>query len=373
MAEDQRKWRRMVRPGDGKIWVGAVFLWLFLAFTAMGVGFGFHLVFFGLTPATAYKPSAKVSIRTGTGARAVATQLAREGVVTDAKLFYWYARVRGAAGRMKAGEYQFPAAPTPNLVLDVLLQGKVVVYRVTIPEGATLKDVARLVAATELAEADAILQWARDPHLMASLNVPHPASSLEGYLFPETYVFRRTDRPQDVLRRMVLEFWRRFSPARQAQARRMGFTVHETVTLASLVEKEAVRDDERPMIAGVFLNRLQRQMPLQSDPTAVYDLEGFTGPILRRHLERESPYNTYLYRGLPPGPICNPGEKSLRAVLEPKKSSYLYFVSNNDGSHTFSSTYQEHVQAVARFRSMKQESRNGEAVPVNEIHAEDML
>lgn len=352
-----------MRPGGGKIWIGAGFLWLFLALTALGVGFGLRLVLFGLTPATAYKPTAKVLIRTGTGARAIAAQLAKEGVVTDATLFYWYARARGVAGRMKAGEYQFPAAPTPNQVLDVLLQGKVVVYRVTIPEGATLIDVARLVAATGLAEADEILQWTRDPHLMASLDVPHPASSLEGYLFPETYVFRRTDRPRDVLRRMVLEFWRRFSPAWQTQARRMGFTVHETVTLASLVEKEAVRDDERPVIAGVFLNRLQRHMPLQSDPTTVYDLEGFTGPILRRHLKRESPYNTYLHNGLPPGPICNPGEKSLRAVLEAKKSSYLYFVSNNDGSHTFSNTYDEHVQAVARFRSLKQEDWNGKAVP----------
>lgn len=362
----------MVRPGGEKIWIGSVFLWLLLAITALGVGFGLRVVFFALTPAPVSKPSTKLLIRTGTGARAVAAQLAKEGVVTDANLFYWYARARGVAGRMKAGEYQFPAAPTPNLVLDILLQGKVVVYRVTIPEGASLKDVARLVAATDLADADEFVQWARDPHLMASLDVSPDAPSLEGYLFPETYVFRRTDRPRDILRRMVLEFWRRFSPERQARARQMGFTVHETVTLASLVEKEAVRDAERPVIAGVFLNRLQRQMPLQSDPTAVYDLEDFTGPILRRHLERESPYNTYLYKGLPPGPICNPGEKSLKAVLDAKKTSYLYFVSNNDGSHTFSSTYDEHVQAVARFRTLKQEGRNDETALGNAIKIEDM-
>ncbi|ROQ89875.1 endolytic transglycosylase MltG [Desulfosoma caldarium] len=353
----------MVRSGGQRIWIGTVSLWLLLASIALGVGFGLRLFFFGLTPWPSLKASAKVLIRPGTSARAVAAQLAKEGIVSDPNLFYWYARARGVAGQLKAGEYQFPAAPTPNIVLDILFEGRVVVYRVTIPEGASLKDVARLVAATDLADADDVLQWAQDRHFMSSLDVPPEAPSLEGYIFPETYVFWRTDGPQDILRRMVLEFWRRFSPERQARARQMGFSVHETVTLASLVEKEAVKDEERPLIAGVFLNRLQRHMPLQSDPTAVYDLENFNGPILRRHLERESPYNTYLHKGLPPGPICNPGEKSLQAVLNAKKTPYLYFVSNNDGTHTFSRTYREHMKAVARVRAMKQEDQKSETAP----------
>jgi len=343
---------------SARIWIVTLFLWVVLAMAAAATTVGFRLALFGVTPTGTAKSSSSILIAPGTGARAVASLLEREGIVSKAHLFYWYARMRRTADKMKAGEYRFPAAVTPSLVLDTLVRGKVVLHKVTIPEGANLEDVARIVAKTGLADADEILELAHDKHVMRSLDVLE-ATSLEGYLFPETYLFRRSDRPRDVLRRMVLEFWRRFSPDRQAKAREMGFTVHQAVTLASMVEKEAMIDAERPIIAGVFLNRLRRQMPLQSDPTAVYDLKDFSGPILRSHLERESPYNTYIHKGLPPGPICNPGEKSLRAVLDPKKVPYLYFVSNNDGSHTFSATYDEHLQAVARFRSLKREGPNG--------------
>lgn len=348
----------MIRPKKFRIGMAAVLLWMILSASVTSAVFAIRLALFGITPTAASQPSSTVLIRAGTGARSVASMLAKQGIVRDAELFYWYARARRLADKMQAGEYQFPRIISPNLVLETLVQGKVVVHKVTFPEGVTLKDVARIVAGAGLADPNDILELAQDRHLMASLDV-HNATSLEGYLFPATYVFRRTDRPRDVLRRMVMEFWRRFSPERQTKARQMGFTIHEAVTLASLVEKEAVIDAERPVIAGVFLNRLRRDMPLQSDPTAVYDLSDFEGPILRRHLERKSPYNTYIHKGLPPGPICNPGEKSLRAVVEPKKIPYLYFVSNNDGSHTFSTTYEEHLQAVARYRSVKQENQNG--------------
>ncbi|WP_448383378.1 endolytic transglycosylase MltG [Desulfosoma sp.] len=358
----------MSRGAEGGFRVAAVVLWGLLAALALMVTVWVRLVLFGITPGGGLRPPAAVVLSTGMSAQAVASVLEKEGVVSDGRLFYWYARIHGLADKMKAGEYRFPPAAPPRLVLDTLVQGKVVVHKVTIPEGATVKDVARLVAKTGLVEPERLVDLAQDRHLMVSLGV-RDAATLEGYLFPETYLFRRTDRPQDMVRRMVLEFWRRFSPERQAQARQMGFTVHQAVTLASLVEKEAVVDAERPVIAGVFLNRLQRNMPLQSDPTAVYDLEDFAGPIRRRHLDRESPYNTYLHKGLPPGPICNPGEKSLRAVLDPKKNGYLYFVSNNDGTHTFSVTYDEHLQAVARFRGLKEESRSGAATRLDDTEA----
>ncbi|MEJ5365014.1 MAG: endolytic transglycosylase MltG [Desulfosoma sp.] len=358
----------MSRTAGGGFWVAAVVLWGVLAALALATTVSIRLALFGITPGDGLRPPAAVVLPSGMNAHAVASVLEKEGVVSDGTLFYWYARIHGLADKMKAGEYRFPPGVSPRVVLDTLVQGKVVVHKVTIPEGATLKDVARLVAKTGLVDANHIVDLAQDRHLMISLGV-RDAGSLEGYLFPETYLFRRTDRPRDMVRRMVLEFWRRFSPERQAQARQMGFTVHQAVTLASLVEKEAVVDAERPVIAGVFLNRLQRDMPLQSDPTAVYDLEDFAGPIRRRHLDRESPYNTYLHKGLPPGPICNPGEKSLRAVLDPKKNAYLYFVSNNDGTHTFSATYDEHLQAVARFRALKEDSRSSAKTPLDESEA----
>jgi UPF0755 protein len=358
----------MSRGAGGGFPVAAAVLWGFLAALALTVTVSVRLALFGITPGGGLRLPAAVILSPGMSARSVASALEKEGVVSDGRLFYWYARIRGLADKMKAGEYRFAPGVPPHLVLDTLVQGKVIVHKVTIPEGATVKDVARLVAQTGLVQAEDIVDLVQDRHLMVSLGV-RDAASLEGYLFPETYLFRRTDRPRDMVRRMVLEFWRRFSPERQAQARLMGFTVHQAVTLASLVEKEAVVDAERPVIAGVFLNRLQHDMPLQSDPTAVYDLENFAGPIRRRHLDRESPYNTYLHKGLPPGPICNPGEKSLRAVLDPKKNAYLYFVSNNDGTHTFSVTYDEHLQAVARFRALRQESRSGATTPLDNTEA----
>lgn len=348
--------------------MAAAGLWAVLAALALAAALFIRLALFGMTPWGSLRPTAAVVIPAGMSAHAVASLLEKEGVVSDGTLFYWYARLQGLAEKTKAGEYRFPPGAPPRVVLETLVQGKVLVHKVTIPEGATLKEVARLVAKTGLVEPERIVELAQDRHLMVSLGV-RDAASLEGYLFPETYLFRRTDRPRDMVRRMVLEFWRRFSPERQAQAQRMGFTVHQAVTLASLVEKEAVADGERPLIAGVFLNRLQRHMPLQSDPTAVYDLEDFAGPIRRRHLDRESPYNTYLHKGLPPGPICNPGEKSLRAVLAPDKSAYLYFVSNNDGTHTFSATYDEHLRAVARFRALKEETRSGSKTPLDDSEA----
>lgn len=368
MSDTEAKGMGMGRGSGGGLRIAAAGLWGVLAVLAVTTTVGIRLTLFGITPYNGVRPSATVVLPPGLSARAVAAVLERQGVVSNGALFYWYARTHRLADKMKAGEYRFSAGVPPQAVLDTLVQGKVAVHKVTIPEGANLREVARLMAKTGLVDPDEILDLAQDRHLMASLDV-RDAASLEGYLFPETYLFRRTDRPRDMVRRMVLEFWRRFSPERQAKARQMGFTVHQAVTLASLVEKEAVMDAERPVIAGVFLNRLRRDMPLQSDPTAVYDLEDFAGPIRRRHLDRESPYNTYLHKGLPPGPICNPGEKSLRAVVDPKQNPYLYFVSNNDGTHTFSASYDEHLQAVARFRALKAESRNGGTMPPEDSEA----
>ncbi len=362
---------RCVSMGRGKGYafgIAVIGLWAVLAALAVTTTLSIRLALFSMTPGNAVRPSATVVIPSGMNARTVAATLEKEGVVSSGTLFYWYARTHRLADKMKAGEYHFPPGVPARVVLDTLVQGKVMVYKVTIPEGATLREVARLMAKTGLVEPDEIVALAQDRRLMASLDV-RDATSLEGYLFPETYLFRRTDRPRDMVRRMVLEFWRRFSPQRQAKARQLGFTVHQALTLASLVEKEAVMDAERPVIAGVFLNRLRRDMPLQSDPTAVYDLEDFEGPIRRRHLDRESPYNTYLHKGLPPGPICNPGEKSLRAVLDPTPHAYLYFVSNHDGSHTFSASYDEHLRGVARLRALKEERRNGASTPPDDSEA----
>jgi UPF0755 protein len=197
-------------------------------------------------------------------------------------------------------------------------------------------------------ERAAFLGAALDPEVARRLGVE--GDTLEGYLFPETYQLARGLEAEEVAAAFVGEFlarWAELSPLAQAQGRSM----KEVVTLASIVEKETGADGERPLIASVFLNRLARGMRLESDPTTIYGIPDFDGNLRRVHLEDEgNPYNTYRIRALPPGPIANPGVDALRAVLEPSESDYLYFVSRNDGTHKFSRTYREHVEAVNRFQ-----------------------
>lgn len=260
--------------------------------------------------------------------------------------------------KLQAGEYAFSSFSTPGQVLDQIVSGRVAVQRVTVPEGSTVRDIARILKEKGLASDEIILSAAGDSNLLRTLGID--ANSMEGYLFPDTYYFNRSQDEKAILKTMVHQFWRHLPAGWQERAGELGLTLHEVLTLASIVEKEAVMDSERPVIAGVFFNRLDRDMPLQSDPTAVYDLEGFSGPILWNHLKRESPYNTYRNRGLPIGPICNPGAKSIKAVLFAENVPYLYFVSNSDGTHHFSTSLEEHSQAVFRYRQLKKSTVAGE-------------
>ncbi|SMC19098.1 UPF0755 protein [Desulfacinum hydrothermale DSM 13146] len=334
------------------VWLAS--LWLLLAVGSLGFLEVVRLWTFSLTPTPNLAPL-EVEIQQGTNPRAIAALLESQGAISDARLFYWYARLQKAAGRLQAGTYRFPPLPTPRIILDALVHGKVIFYKITIPEGSGLEEIAELLEEKGLASQAEILRLCHDPAFLASLDLQE-APSLEGYIFPETYLFRKNTSPQNILRRMVQEFWRHFPESRKERARQLGMSIHAVVTLASLIEKEAMVDRERPVIASVFYNRLKKGMPLQSDPTAVYDLKSFRGPITREHLKRESPYNTYRHKGLPPGPICSPGEESIRAALYPAETSYLYFVSNGDGTHTFSARYRDHQRAVRRYRNHKQQS-----------------
>jgi UPF0755 protein len=322
---------------------------------AMAAGAAFEYWLFLRSPGKAERSSRVVFIQPGTGAVAIARQLEEEGVITDAQRFYWLCLLRHAGSRLKAGEYSFPLLSTPSQVLDRMVRGDVVQHRVTFPEGADMHKVARLLAEAGLVKEDEILRLAIDPGYIHSLGMH--THSLEGYLFPDTYQFQKTQDAASLLATMLRHFRRHFPASSQDRARELGFTVNAIVTLASMVEKEARVDAERPMIAAVFFNRLKQGMRLQSDPTAVYDLPEFSGPVTRAHLQRPSPYNTYLNVGLPPGPICNPGNKSLQAALYPADVPYLYFVSNNDGTHQFSTTLPEHNQAVRNYRQKLREQQ----------------
>lgn len=295
-------------------------------------------------------PIVEVNVPSGASARGAARALGDAGLVDHPRLFALYAHFRGAAGELKSGRYQLPADAGWGRILEALRRGEVVTRPVTVPPGFRLREVAPRISAVTGISADSVLALARSPALADSLGVPGP--TLEGYLFPESYRFAEGVSPGSVLATMVERYRRFWNPARRAMADSLGLDEREVVTLASIVEKEARVAEERPLIAGVYLNRIRRGMLLQADPTVQFALDTPRARLLYRDIDRvaDDPYNTYTHPGLPPGPIASPGEASLRSVLAPEESPYLYFVARPDGSHVFSRTQREHVNAKNRIR-----------------------
>lgn len=313
-----------------------------------------HFWLFLRLPANTAFETKQFFIPPKTGAYRVAGLLESKGVVRDARAFYILAWLKKSLNRLQAGEYAFSTASTPEQILDQIINGRVVIHSATLPEGSTLWEVARILDQKDLASGEEFLQAANDEEFIQSIGLK--ARSLEGYLFPETYFFKKPISSAQMVKAMTQQFWHRLPNEWPTRAKELGRSLNEIVTIASIVEKEAVVDSERPIIAGVFYNRLKINMPLQSDPTAVYDIPNFSGPVTAAHLTRQSPYNTYHIKGLPPGPICNPGAKSLMAALYPEKVPYLYFVSNNDGTHRFSVTAEEHRKAVSNYHELKKKA-----------------
>jgi UPF0755 protein len=289
-----------------------------------------------------------VWIAPGTPFRAVTAQLAATGVVDSPRRLEWLARWRGVADRVRAGEYDLGGRHTPEEVLALLVAGRVKQYPFTVPEGLTCREIASRFAAAGFGTAADFLAACRDPQLLARTGLA--AGTLEGYLFPETYQWHRGMAARALVSRMVAAAEAVWTPERQQAAAALGLTIHQTLALASIIEKETGQAGERPLISSVFHNRLQRGMHLQSDPTVIYDLADFDGNLTRAHLETDTPYNTYTRGGLPPGPIANPGLSSIDAALHPAETPALYFVSRNDGSHQFSATADEHNQAVNQYQ-----------------------
>jgi UPF0755 protein len=289
-----------------------------------------------------------VEIPRGAALSGVAGILESAGVIRSARAFELLARFREQAGALRAGEYAF----APNLraaeVLDRLAAGAVMTHRVVVPEGLRMEEVAARIEAAGLGSAAEFLSVAREPAMAAGLGIQ--GASLEGYLFPETYELAKGIPAREIVHLMVDHFfavWRGVEP----QATAKGLSMHDVVVLASLVEKETAAAQERPLVAAVFLNRLERGMRLETDPAVIYGIANFDGNLRRVHLaDVTNPYNTYQHAGLPPGPIASPGAAALRAVVDPAEADYLYFVARKDGTHQFSRSYGDHVRAVNRFQ-----------------------
>ena len=256
--------------------------------------------------------------------------------------------------RLHYGEYAFPNPPSAFEAWRRLVRGDVIKYEVTVPPGSNLYDVAELLEAKKLSSAEAFVAAATSPAVLRRLEIP--GESAEGYLFPDSYNFVKPVTPEEILEFMVRQFRKKIPPDADKKAKEAGFSLHEVVTIASIIEKETGVEDEKPLVSAVIRKRLALGMPLQMDPTVIYGVKRFDGTVTGKDLRTAGPYNTYLNRGLPPGPITNPGLGSLDAALNPSRTEYLYFVSKNDGSHTFSRTLPEHIRAVEQFRRASRES-----------------
>ncbi len=327
---------------------GAFLLAGFSGVILLALGFtAFHLWLFTQLPGSQTREIRKLYIQPGMSGPSVAQLLYENGVVSNAQEFYLLSWFRRSVQKLQAGEYAFVPLSKPDQILDQVVHGRVILYTATLPEGSTVRDVARILDQKGLVPEAEVLRLVKDGECINGLGLQ--VSGLEGYLFPETYVFKKPINGAQILKAMVTQFRRHLPDDWQKRSEALGYDLNDIVIVASMIEKEAVIDSERPLIAAVFYNRLKLNMPLQSDPTAVYDIPDFSGPVTAAHLKRQSPYNTYQKKGLPIGPICNPGARSLHAAFFPGHVRYLYFVSNNDGSHHFSETLSEHQQAVSQF------------------------
>ncbi len=304
-----------------------------------------------------------VAIQAGTNFHEIARLLEDNGIIRDRMSFYLLARIQKAIPKVKAGEYEVDTGMKPQEVLSKMVHGDVVKYPVTIPEGFNVFDIAEALEKSGICPKENFLKKSKDYPFIVALGLD--VENLEGYLFPDTYNFPKSFGEENVIRQMVARFKSVYSSL-EKRAEELGLSRKEVVILASMIEKEAMDDQERGLISAVFHNRLHRGMALQSDPTAVYGVKMATSErrerITREDLLTKTPYNTYHFFGLPKGPIANPGLKSLQAVLYPADVSYIYFVSKNDRTHHFSRTLEEHNRAVEKYqRRAKKEARTKSA------------
>ncbi|MBC5805755.1 MAG: endolytic transglycosylase MltG [Candidatus Eremiobacter antarcticus] len=286
-------------------------------------------------------------MRPGSSISQIGAQLKAEGVVSSARLFSLYVQARHLAPQIQAAEYTFPAHLSLREVTDVLRQGgRAPAVWLTIPEGFTAREIAQRVAGAGLSDARTFLQMTRSVDLRIDGAVTR---GLEGYLFPDTYLVPRHDDARAIAGLMTAQFLAELPRDHAALAKRLGFTVPQIVTIASMVEREAKVDDERAMMAGVYYNRLRIGMPLEVDATIEYAFPRHKKLLTFADLKLETPYNTYLHGGLPPTPIANPGRKSLLAAFHPATVDYLYYVYRGGGRHQFSRTLEEQEAAERKY------------------------
>ncbi|MFQ6614172.1 MAG: endolytic transglycosylase MltG [Fidelibacterota bacterium] len=293
----------------------------------------------------------EVTIPEGASLASIVRYLQDRQVVSNPKTFVMAVKTLGYETSIPAGTFTLNSADNNYAIVDQLVNGKPELTRLTLLEGWTLERSLQEISKTFSIPLEKLKQLAYDPQFARELKLP--ADNLEGFLFPNTYLFLKSSRPKDILTELVANYHRVMTDSLLAMAREKGLSELEVVTLASIIEGEAIYDSERPTISAVYHNRLHRRMRLQADPTIQYIIKDGPRRLLNRDLRIDSPYNTYLYRGLPPGPINSPGKESLLAAINPDTTQYLYFVARGDGYHTFSRTQAEHNRAKRKFQKIR--------------------
>ena len=296
-------------------------------------------------------PEKTIAILPGQNLKIIADHLEAEGIISSRIYFALYAKFKKSGKKLQAGEYLLSASKSPEEILDMFIKGKVKLYRITLPEGFNVKEMAALIEKENLCDQEKFMMLCHNPAFIKRLGIQ--SLSLEGYLFPDTYFFSKQNTCEDIISAMTGRFKSVFTEEWQQRAKELGFSIYEILTLASIIEKETGDAAERPLISSVFHNRLKKNMRLESDPTVIYGIEGFDGNIKKVHLQTVTAYNTYQITGLPPGPIANPGALSLYAALYPAKTPYLFFVSKKDTTHHFSESFEEHNKAVKKYQLKK--------------------
>lgn len=329
---------------------------------ALGGGVGYLAYQFINSRPNAQAQDVVYEVVPGKGFNFIAKELENQGLVKNAFFFSVFARFKGDRSKVKVGEYLLRTNMTPQEILNVITSGKSIARSFTISEGLSTYEIADLYEKQGFGRASEFLALVRDPQLISTL-LGRPQESLEGYLFPETYMLTKYTDTKTLISNMVKRFLYVYNEV-QAQTAFPGWSQHQIVTLASIIEKETGAPQERPLISSVFHNRLQKKMRLQTDPTVIYGKAESTGRIeiniTRNDLLTPTRYNTYVIYGLPPGPIANPGREALIAAVRPEVSDYLFFVSQNDGTHVFSVDYKGHQRAVQKFQ-LDRKAREGKS------------
>lgn len=327
-------------------------IWKILLICAVVILIVGAYLYFTPQPSTNFGKQTKyILIKRGESVYEIAYKLKQMGAISSELNFIIFAKLPWNNKKIKAGRYAIEPKSSFARLFRILTSGAAVPYTITIPEGYTIAQVARLLASQLELDAEDFIKTCSDRQLLDSLNLN--GETAEGYLYPDTYDFFYDESPQAIVRKMVERFYSKLPPDYEEAAAKVGLDFEEAVVLASLIEKEAVLDSERPVISSVFHSRLDKNMLLQCDPTVIYALGGNNRPLYYSDLQIDSPYNTYKYPGLPPGPICSPGIASLEAAVNPADVSFLYFVAKGDGSHIFSNTNEEHNVARSKVRKTK--------------------